>query len=123
MNLFCVLLTFTEKPDNPISLDLRHVPQWGGRASPLVSTNGTVHHADAEHYKSLINNNRGTDTEHRDLQTPRYSEKEGVEKSSRLLIHITSTVHCSQKQTKKRLVALLKWKVLFMYRKLHQIAK
>jgi hypothetical protein len=54
MNLFCVLLTFTEKPDNPISLDLRHVPQWGGRASPLLSTNGIVLHADAEHYKSLI---------------------------------------------------------------------
>lgn len=92
-------------------------------ASPLVSTNVTVHHEDAKHYKSLINNNRGTDTEHRDLQTPRYSEQGGAEKSSRLLIHITSTVHCSQKQNKRRLVALLKWEVLFIYRKLHQMAK
>lgn len=65
-----------------------------------MSTNGNVHHADAEHYKSLINNNRGTDTEHRDLQTPRYSEQEGAEKSSRLLIHITSTLFTKTNQEK-----------------------
>lgn len=41
-------------------------------ASPLVSANGTAGREYAEHYKTLSNDNKGTDTEHMDPQTPRY---------------------------------------------------
>jgi hypothetical protein len=107
---------FTKKPDNSISSDL-HVPGWGEGTSPLVSANGNVCHKDAKHYQPSRCDNKGTDTEQRDLLTPRYPEQEGVEKFSRSF-HITSKVHGSHTHTKKeksvkrynpkRLVALLK---------------
>jgi hypothetical protein len=66
------------------------------RACTLVSANSTVCRENAKYYKTLSNDDKGIDTEHKDLQTPIYPEWKGVEKFSHLL-HIRITVHCSQK--------------------------
>jgi hypothetical protein len=66
--LSCVLLTFTgENLINPIhqTYDMFQGEEEG--ASPLMSDR-----YDADHYKMLSNDNKGTDTEQRDSQTPRY---------------------------------------------------
>jgi hypothetical protein len=70
----------------------------------------------------LSNDNKGTDTEQRDSQTPRYWEQEEVEKFSHFL-HIICKEQYSTlfiNQNNRRLVPLLK---VFIYGKLHQMAR
>lgn len=96
------------------------------RASSLLSANSTVHRRDAKYLKTLSNDDKGTDTEHNNL-TPRYPEREGIEKFSHLL-HIRTTVHCSHKKKKREvqyedLHSTAKSGKFFIYKKLHQMVR